>query len=75
MTAAKITAGPAPKAMLMPHLCALRFFDRRVAGPRSVPVDAAIGEEAIAIASDRNWFAVREVWDPHRLVAIIPAAH
>lgn len=38
-------------------------------------IDAATDAEAIAVAGSNRQFKRRELWDRHRLVAVIPALH
>ena len=38
-------------------------------------IDATTDAEAIAVARGNQQFKRREVWDHHRLVAVIPPAH
>ena len=48
------------------------FFDPGVIVPRVSMLAAANDEEAIAAMRSSQIFKMRELWDRHRLVAVIP---
>lgn len=50
------------------------FFDRGLVVPQVTLIDATTDADAISQARSMNRFTVREIWDRHRLIAVIPAA-
>ena len=60
-----------------PHLPAHRVytlcsFDGGLIVPKVQLIDAATDDEAVARARGTNMWNLRELWDRHRLVAVIP---
>jgi hypothetical protein len=53
----------------------LCLFNTGEVVPTVALIDAATDAEAIAIGSASQQFKRREIWDRHRLVAVIPAVH
>ena len=51
------------------------FFGRGVVVPDVLLIDAASDDQALAEARLRGSFTTREVWDRHRLVAVIPPSN
>lgn len=49
-------------------------FDRGLVVPKLQLIDAVTDDEAIAFARSSHVCSLREVWDRHRLVAIIQPA-
>jgi hypothetical protein len=56
------------------HVYCLCFFERQIVVPEVVLIDAATDDQAVAEARLRRSLTTREVWDRHRLVAVIPAS-
>ena len=59
----------------IPHVYSLCFFEGSSIVPDVELVEACDDEEAVDIARSRRLFAMREIWERHRLVAVIPATH
>ena len=57
-----------------PHVYSVCFFDSEMVVPNVELVEAGNDDEAVDIARAKRLFTMREVWDRHRLVAVIPAA-
>jgi len=57
-----------------PQVYSLCFFERDALVPEVILVDAVSDDEALLEARDRRTFTTREVWQGHRLVAVIPPA-
>ena len=49
------------------------FFESGLIVPRVSLLEAASDDEAVSAAYAMNRFSMRELWDRHRLVAVIPA--
>jgi hypothetical protein len=56
------------------HVYSVCFFERSFIVPDLLLIDARTDDEALAEARTRRPFTTREVWDRHRLVAVIPPA-
>ena len=56
------------------HLYSACFFQSGCVVPDVKLIEATTDAEAVELALERRMFAVCEVWDRHRLVAVIPSA-
>ena len=56
------------------RLYTLCVFGSDFAVPWATLLDAESDDDAIAMARSMNRFSERELWDGHRLVAVIPPA-
>ena len=65
-------AGGRPEAVS--HVYSLCFFRAGGVVPDVKLIEAASDEEAVESARGSLSFTTREVWDRHRLVAVIPPA-
>jgi hypothetical protein len=55
-----------------PNLYCVCYFEPHWVVPEVDLVDAETDDEAISVARNRRMFMMREVWEHHRLVAVIP---
>ena len=56
------------------HIYSVCFFAGGLVVPDVELVEAGNDDEAVDFARAKRLFTMREVWDRHRLVAVIPAA-
>ena len=60
-----------PQDQAIRRVYTLCSFDRGLVVPKVQLIDAETDDEAVAFAAGSNLCSLREVWDRHRLVAVI----
>jgi hypothetical protein len=60
-----------PQQQAVRRVYTLCSFDRGLVVPKVQLIDAVTDDEAVAFAGGSNLCSLREVWDRHRLVAVI----
>jgi hypothetical protein len=56
------------------HVYSICYFDRGLIVPEVKLIDAGTDDEAVEYARSSRSFTMREIWERHRLVAVIPAS-
>ena len=60
------------RALSQRHVYCVRFINRRSDAEDVLMIEAANDEEAMKQARSIRMFTTREIWNGHRLVAVIP---
>ena len=56
------------------HVYSICYFDRGLIVPQVMLIDADTDDEAVEYARSSRCFTTREIWERHRLVAVIHAS-
>ena len=62
---------PPPQTKTVSRVYTLCFFERGWVVPKVQLIDASTDDEAVEFARGSGWCSLKEVWDRHRLVAVI----